>query len=83
LDTSDEGSEEEETKQKTVYLTLDELQTGAALKYSILILGFLVLISLIITSVCIFRCITRSRRQVMETIKAQELAAKARELEDT
>lgn len=83
LDTSLDGTEEEESKQKTVYLTLDELQTGAALKYSILILGFLVLISLVITSICIFRCITRSRSQVMETIKAQELAAKGRELEET
>lgn len=83
LDTSVEGIEEEDSKQKTIYLTLDELQSGAALKYSILILGFLVLISLIITSICIFRCITRSRRQVMETIKAQELTSKHRELEET
>ena len=73
-------------KEKTIYVTKEQEQKDNSqdkLKYTILVLTFVVLIVLIITVVLVIRCSIRKANQVKDTMNAQMQANQVAELADS
>ena len=73
-------------KEKTIYVTKEQEQKDNSqdkLKYTILVLTFVVLIVLIITVVLVIRCSIRKANQVKDTMNAQMKANQVAELADS
>lgn len=57
----------------------DSIQATETIKFTILIIAALILVGLVITAFCIYKCFTKQRRNVEDIIKAQEKAHEQRQ----
>lgn len=67
--------------EETLVVTSVEENTNSALKYSILVTACIIMVLLLITGVCIFRCIAAKREGVDAAKKVQQLSQLERESE--
>jgi hypothetical protein len=69
--------------EETLIVTQIQNKANDALKYSILVTIVIVLVLLLVTAVCIFRCVSAKRESVVATAKAHHVAELERQTADT
>lgn len=66
--------------EETKIVTQIQEKTTSALKYSILVTAVIILILMLITTICIFRCVASSRQSVQAAMKAHQIAELERQV---
>ena len=66
--------------EETNIVTQIQEKTTSALKYSILVTAVIILILMLITTICIFRCVASGRQSVQAAMKAHQIAELERQV---